>query len=340
MKSDVVIRPELAARLLNQIQGRKILVVGDVGVDQYTFGKVERISPEAPIPIVEVEEEKWKLGLAGNVVDNVAAFGAIPYCLGVVGVDQAAERLRALFEELHQRAPLGTIHLEKEEGRRTIFKQRLVSHQQQLLRVDYESRHPIHAETEKRLRQRLEECLPEVEAVILEDYAKGMMTRSFIQELIQLAKFFQKPVYVDPNRHTPLDFYQGAFLLTPNTQEAEALSGLPIRDEAEVVQAGRFLLEKTGAKMILVTRGKLGMALIFQEKEKTPLFFPSFAREVYDVSGAGDTVISLLALGLVSQFAIEHAVALANVAAGIKVGKRGTATVQPTEILEFLKHFF
>jgi D-beta-D-heptose 7-phosphate kinase/D-beta-D-heptose 1-phosphate adenosyltransferase len=319
---------------LEAIAGRKILVVGDVGVDRYTIGSVERISPEAPVPIVLVQEERLKLGLAANVADNVQALGGVPLLTGVVGRDRTADDFRGLL----RRAKIGANHLVVDAARRTVLKERIVSERQQLLRVDYETPGEMPARTSGRLLAKVRELIAECDAVIVEDYAKGLLTPKLASAIFAEARKARKLVAVDPNRKSPLELYVGASVLTPNTREAEKLSGIAIRDEASLVLAGRRLLSKTRARYVVITRGKDGMA-IFQRGQATVRIIPTYAREVYDVSGAGDTVIAVLTLALAAGATIEDAAVLGNLAAGVEVGKRGTATVTPEEVRVAMEFF-
>jgi rfaE bifunctional protein kinase chain/domain len=317
-------------RLLQQLErwgGKKVLVVGDVGVDRYTEGRVERISPEAPVPIVQVTSEKHKLGLAANVADNVQAVGAIPILVGLVGGDPGAEVFRKLLREVG----ISDRNLVVDSDRRTILKERVVSERQQLLRIDYEDLRPMNPGTGKKILQEVEKALPAAQVVVLEDYAKGLLTPGIARDLIEVCRSAKKPLYADPNPRTPLDFYRGVSLLTPNTKEAEALCGMKILDEASLLKAGRHILEETEAETLIITRGKDGMA-IFERDQNQVLSIPTYAREVYDVSGAGDTVIAVLAVAAAAGASLVDAVVLANLAAGVEVGKRGTATVTPDEI--------
>lgn len=317
----------LLARLVRKLKSRKILVIGDVGVDRYTIGKVERISPEAPVPIVLVVEEKLKLGLAANVADNVQALGGVPFLLGVVGKDRGAQDFRGLLEE----AGISARFLVEDPERRTVLKERVVSERQQLLRVDYETLRPVSRAVTGRLQRMIASLVPEVDAVILEDYAKGTFSAELATAIFETAQHAGKLIAVDPNAATPVSFYRGATVLTPNTHEAERLSGIRILDKASLLESGQRILEATEARYVVVTRGREGMA-IFSAEDRRVRLIPTFAREVYDVSGAGDTVISVLALALSAGAGVEHACILANIAAGIEVGKRGTATVSPREL--------
>lgn len=320
--------------ILDEMSGRKILVIGDVGVDRYTIGSVERISPEAPVPIVLVQGEQLKLGLAANVADNIQALGGVPWLVGMIGSDAPAREFKALLKE----ANIPSSHLVVDRSRRTVVKTRVVSDRQQLLRIDYESSHAVSPEVEAQLLKRVDQLLPRADAVIVEDYAKGLLSERFLKRVFSKARAAGKLTAVDPNGKTPVAFYRGASILTPNTKEAEALSGLPIRDEKSLLKAGEALLEATRAKHVVITRGKEGMA-IFSRGERSVKLIPTYARDVYDVSGAGDTVIAVLALALASGASLQDATVLGNLAAGVEVGKRGTATVAPEEVLVALEFF-
>lgn len=316
-------------KLLESFAGKRVLVVGDVGVDRYTLGTVERISPEAPVPIVLVEEERLKLGLAANVADNIKTLDAEPILIGIVGLDRAADDFRALLRN----SGIEPSYLVEDPTRRTVLKERIVSERQQLLRVDYENLHGISSAIELKLMSQIREVLKRVDAVILEDYAKGMVHTKMTHAFFQMAKKAGKLVAVDPNTKTAPEVYRGATVLTPNVKEAEKLSGMMIRDEATLVEAGALILKSTQADQLVITRGKDGMA-IFEKNSKKVRLIPTYAREVYDVSGAGDTVISVLTLTLACGGSIEDACILANLAGGVEVGKRGTATVNGAEIRE------
>jgi rfaE bifunctional protein kinase chain/domain len=320
--------------ILSRCAGKKILVLGDVGIDRYTIGSVERISPEAPVPIVFVEEEQHKLGLAANVADNVKVLGGIPLLVGMVGRDRHASDFKDLLAE----SSIQSRFLITDHERRTVLKERVVSDRQQLLRIDYESLHSLSGKVEKLLLMRVKQLLKKVDAVILEDYAKGLITEKVAHEVFSAAKAAGKLVMVDPNAKTQLSLYKGAAVLTPNRNEAEKLSGVHIYDEASMIEAGRKILKLTAAQNVVITRGKEGMA-IFSAKSPVVQLIPTYAREVYDVSGAGDTVISMMTLALCSGASVEEACVLGNLAAGVEVGKRGTATVTPDEIRVALDFF-
>jgi rfaE bifunctional protein kinase chain/domain len=322
-------------RFVRDWSTKRVSVVGDLGIDRYTQGVVERISPEAPVPVVLVQSETLKLGLGANVADNLQALQAIPQLIGVVGRDRGAADLRALLKA----ANISARHLVADAARRTVLKERVVSEQQQLLRIDYESGHAISKQVEAQLIQKFKKACGSSDAVIIEDYAKGTISERIIQVMIGLSRKAGQVVAIDPNMRTPVHYYEGASLLTPNTQEAEYLSGIQIEDAESLVAAGICLLDAVKAEHVVITRGKEGMAIFTRGSSQVQLI-PTYAQEVYDVSGAGDTVISVLVLALCAGANIQEACILGNLAAGVEVGKRGTATVSPEEIEIALNYFF
>ena len=320
--------------ILKKFKGKKILVIGDVGIDRYTIGTVERISPEAPVPIVRVEEEKFKLGLAANVADNIHSLGGVAFLTGIIGKDRAAEDFRKLLNS----AKINATHLIADQSRRTVLKERIVSDRQQLLRVDYENGHAMSSSVEKKVIAQIRALIPRCDAVILQDYAKGMLTAQLVDAVFSSAKKVGKTVAVDPNPRSAVELYLGASVLTPNTKEAEKLSGVKILDSKSLLLAGRKILDATKAQHVVITRGRDGMA-IFSAGSKGVQMIPTYAREVYDVSGAGDTVVTVLALALASGATIVESAILGSLAAGVVVGKRGTATVSQDELRTSMAFF-
>lgn len=317
---------------LAQASKHRVMVVGDVGVDRYTVGTVERISPEAPVPIVLVQEEQLKLGLAANVADNLHALGGRALLIGVVGQDGHAATLRNLLRGNR----IGVNGLVVDRARRTVLKERVVSERQQLLRIDYESIHPVSSVKKKEILERVKKSISQVDAVIIQDYSKGLLDLELTQKVIAEAKKQGVLVAIDPNLRAPIEYYRGADILTPNTREAAAISKVRIVDSASLMEAGERILKATQARYVVITRGKDGMAIFTRGKKKVSLI-PTYAKEVYDVSGAGDTVISMVTLALVAGASVEEAATLGNLAAGVEVGKRGTATVSPEEIIEAMR---
>lgn len=316
--------------LVHKVKGKKILVIGDIGIDCYLHGKVERISPEAPVPVLFVQEEKMKLGLAANVADNIQALSAKSLLVGVVGNDKAGNDL----SELLRSAGAAASYLVRDPFRKTILKTRMVAQGQQLIRIDQETPSDISPYVEEKVMAQILGAITECDAIILEDYAKGMITFRLAREIFRLAKKHKKIITVDPNLKTPAPYYVGATCLTPNTGEAEKLSGIKIDSDETLLEAGHKILRTTNAKSLIITQGKDGMAIFGQDGSLQKI--PTFAREVFDVSGAGDTVISVLTLCLAAGATLYEAAILANIAAGIEVSKPGTATVSVGEILKAL----
>lgn len=319
-------------RIVSQFSKRKILVFGDVGVDKYTIGRVWRISPEAPIPIVEVTDTQLKLGLAANVADNIVALSGKPMLVGVVGKDSGSQD----FQMLLKRSSVPARYLVRDGVRKTTLKERVVAESQQVVRIDHETQKKIDAKVIRSVWTSIERALKDADGVIIEDYAKGLVEVSICRQLIAAAEQKGIPVLVDPNPRSNPTIYHGCTVITPNTSEAEAISGVKIADMASLRHAGQRILDEVNAKIVIITRGKDGMA-IFIRGESQPILIPTFAREVFDVSGAGDTVIATLALALVSGANVIEASLLANFAAGVEVGKRGTATVSLTELKEYIE---
>lgn len=319
------------ARITSHFGRKKILVFGDIGIDKYTVGKVSRISPEAPIPIVEVQETTLKLGLAANVAENIVALGGKVCLVGLVGKDASGGELKALMKK----RKMSTSFLVEDESRKTTLKERVVAEHQQVVRIDHETAEKPTAEILQEVWGKIEKVLNEVDAIIIEDYAKGLVEVSLCRQIVSAAEEKKIPVFVDPNLRSPLQLYYGCTVMTPNSPEAEALSGIKITDYEKLSQAGIRLMEESSAKTVIITRGRDGMA-VFNRGEAEPALIPTFARDVFDVSGAGDTTIATLALCLASGADTLAAAIIANYAAGIVVGKRGTATTTVAEIKEYV----
>lgn len=318
-------------KALTSMKSRRILVVGDLGLDRYTIGLVERISPEAPVPIVFVEDEQLKPGLAANVAANVDALGGKCVLVGAVGNDAVANDLKRLMKDIHVDSRSFVV----DSTRRTVLKERIVSDRQQLLRVDYETSRAIPRKTESAILAEVERRIKSTDAVIVQDYAKGLVTDRLSSGVYRLSRKFGKFCLTDPNSKNSAQIYHGTDLLKPNRKEAEDLSGIRITGDKALAECGKRLMELTGARNVLITLGKDGM-VAFERGSKSALWVGTLAREVYDVSGAGDTVISVLAMALAGGACVEDAVILGNIAAGIEVGKRGTATVSTREILQLI----
>lgn len=317
-------QPDLIAGYRN----KRVLVLGDVMLDTFVYGHCARISPEAPIPVVQHEREDVMLGGAGNVARNIAALGAEAVLIGLVGEDAAGATLRTrVAAEPSIEADLVT------DGRPTTQKTRFIAAQQQMLRVDTEQ---THAAEPAALLAAFTRRLTQVDAVILSDYAKGVLTPTLLREVIKAARAAGVPVIADP-KSTDVARYDGVTLMTPNAGEASAAAGIACDGEdAEVaVAAERLLARMPASPALLITRGPRGMTLAERGREVRHL--PALAREVFDVSGAGDTVIATLALGIAAGLSIEQATELANVAAGLAVSKPGTAVVTADELAHELR---
>lgn len=318
---------------LTSLAKGRILVIGDVMLDHFVWGHVRRISPEAPVPIVEVTKEEFYPGGAANVARNISPFSPHTHLMGRVGKDMAADRLRALLvEDQVDPAPL-LVH----DTLPTISKARVSARQQQIVRVDREKLLPLTASELTEIETRLRALAPELDAIILEDYGKGFITESLMTLVAQIAAEHRLIVTVDPSPRNPLP-WAGVSLVKPNRLEAFAAAGLedhllpgPPLANAELLEVGRILLSKWDVASVLVTLGEHGMMLF--ERDKAPYHIPTRAREVFDVSGAGDTAIALLTLALAAKFSLQDAADIANHASGIVVGKLGTATLTPEELL-------
>jgi D-beta-D-heptose 7-phosphate kinase/D-beta-D-heptose 1-phosphate adenosyltransferase len=297
----------------------RVLVIGDVMLDRYWFGDASRISPEAPVPVVKIKQVDDRPGGAGNVALNVAALGAKVTLVGVTGNDEAA---RILSEQL---AATGVnIQIQLIDHIPTITKLRVISRHQQLIRLDFEEKFP--AFNSESLLDTFKKALADADLVILSDYSKGTLSQP--KDFINLARAANIPVLIDP-KGTDFSVYEGATVITPNLAEFEAVVG-PCKNEQDIIQKGHQLLKATNISALLLTRGERGMTLLQQDKEE--IHMPARAREVFDVTGAGDTVIAVLGTALASGATLPDAVTLASLAAGLVVAKLGAATVSPPEL--------
>ena len=319
-------RPEVES-FLSRLGSVRALVIGDLMLDEYVWGKTERISPEAPVQVVDVAREDLRLGGAGNVINNLVALGCQVHVASVLGDDDDGRRLRRMLMEKGVVAD-GVLLA---PGRTTSRKTRILASNQQMLRIDRESREPISPDQEGQLAAYVAMTAGDCQVILISDYLKGVLTEGLLQRIIALGREKGVPVVVDP-KGKDYRKYRGATLLTPNRKEAQTASGITIMDETSLNMAGRKLRESLGLEALVLTRSEEGMSLFFRDGQGMHL--PTEAREVYDVSGAGDTVLAVLGVGLGGGLALEEAARLSNVAAGIVVGKVGTSTVTPEEILE------
>ena len=330
---DVSLSPE---SLLERFSQQRILVVGDVMLDWFIWGAVSRISPEAPVPVVEVQRESRYPGGAANVARNITPFGARTQLAGLYGTDLNGQLLRQTLSE----CAIGVESCLEEENTETITKTRVVARHQQVVRIDREKRRPISAEKEAALLQRIEAILPQCDGIIIEDYGKGLITPGLVEGLLGMAKGRDLIITVDPKPGNPIE-WSGVTTVKPNRSEAFASAGIedihrdegvdPFEDEP-LLETGKVLLEKWACHQILLTLGEQGM-LVFTEDEET-VHIPARAREVFDVSGAGDTAIAIFTLALCAGLSARDAAGISNLASSIVVGKLGTTPIEKEELLE------
>ncbi len=325
--------PDFALQELTDVvarfRGQPIAVLGDVMLDHYLWGQVDRISPEAPVPVVEVLRESYSLGGAGNVAANLTALGAIPAIVGLLGEDESGRRLLA---ELGRRG-IATDHLVSDLARPTTVKTRVIAHQQQVVRADVERRAEASAEVEHRLAAALEEVLEGARALVVSDYGKGVVTKGLLERGLKWARARGAFVCVDP-KESHFDAYREVSVITPNLAEAGQAFGRRIVDRESLLAAGWGLRERLDAQAVLITRGPEGMSLFERDGRYTEL--PTVARTVFDVTGAGDTVVSVFALALAAGADYAQAAYLSNHAAGLVIREVGTAACSPQALSESL----
>lgn len=308
----------------------RIAVIGDLMLDRYMFGAVSRISPEAPVPVLDIQDEQARLGGAANVAHNIHGLGAMPVMLGVVGDDTSGLILKGLFSDLG--FPLDGIITD--HTRPTTVKTRVIAGSQHMLRIDHERKNDISTETEDRLCAVLEDSISQLDAIILEDYNKGVITRSLIRRVIELGRAHDRPVLVDPKFSNFFEYKQ-ASVFKPNRKETEDALGLRLNNDRDIELAGRKLLDVLKAENVLLTLGEKGM-LLFQSGEPEPFAIPTRARQVADVSGAGDTVIATLAVAMACGVGIRDAALLANRAAGLVIEELGIVPIYIDQLISAL----
>lgn len=323
-----MIRSELLG-ILKQLEGRSVLVVGDVMLDEHVWSKVSRISPEAPIPVAEVVSSTYVPGGAANAASNIKSMGGEPYLVGIIGKDSSG---KTLVNELMARG-INVEGLIPDRSRPTTLKTRIIAHDQQLVRVDREIRKPIEGKTLEKVMQAMQEGLKETKVAVISDYAKGVITPELCRELISTARDTGKIVIVDP-KGTDYSKYKGATIISPNQSEAELATRLKITNEQSLLEAGKRLLEDVSTGWVIITRGRGGMSLFGKDGEVTHI--PALETEVYDIAGAGDTAVGTLALALAAGVEVKKAAMLANWAAGLVVKKVGIATVTREELEQAL----
>lgn len=304
----------------------RVLVVGDMMLDHYIWGTVNRISPEAPVPVVNVTRETVLLGAAANVVNNIHSLGGQVKICGVIGGDEAGRQLGRMLDA----QGISTEGLIIDDGRPTTVKTRVIAHNQQVVRFDRETKNGIGRNIHSRIFDTVMRSADEgLDAVIISDYCKGVVTRELVRDIVGLSRKKGFIVSVDP-KVNHFGMYRGVTILTPNTKEASIGSRVEIDDDKSLLRAGRLLLNRLKCDAVLITRGEHGMSLF--EKNGRITHIPTMAREVFDVTGAGDTVISTLTLAMAAGASMLDAARISNFAAGIVVGVVGTATVKPEEL--------
>lgn len=319
-----------ARKTISDFKGTSVLVIGDLILDQFIWGDVSRISPEAPVPVVWVKRESFMPGGASNVANNLRSLGATVHLVGVIGDDENGAILKG---ELEQKGII-TRGVFVDESRPTILKTRVVAQHQQVVRIDREKIDRLDDGAVSKMILYIEGMIDEVDAVIIEDYGKGVITPRLLARVIPIARRKGKIISVDP-KEEHFNFYKGVTVITPNNHEASRAVGFEIKDNATLKKAGDMLLGKLGCKIALVTLGENGMA-VFQ-KAKPMKHIPTVAQEVFDVSGAGDTVIASFTLSLAAGADPVQAAYISNYAAGIVVGKIGIAVVTPDELLDSMR---
>ena len=315
------------AELLQSFGTKKIIVVGDLMLDHYVRGRIDRISPEAPVPVLEAQSEEYRLGGAANVALNLHALGAEVFSLGLRGDDFAGAKL----QELMQEQGLDSSGLVITGSRRTTLKTRMSAVNQQMLRIDYEDTMDIDNSLQDEILRRFEARLDTCDAVILEDYNKGLLTRELIHQIISRCRARSIPIAVDP-KHKNFFEYTGVTIFKPNYQEMQKNLGIKLENDQDFYLQAASLRARINCEYLVLTRGAQGLYIF--DGNAVPQHIPTFAREVYDVSGAGDTVISVLSLAYASGADISRAATIANHAAGVVCGKLGTASASAAEILE------
>jgi len=316
---------------IDRFAAARILVVGDIVLDHYLWGKVSRISPEAPVPVVNVTRESMLLGGAANVVQNIHALGGLVHVCGVIGRDEAGRQILQLL----QTHKIPTDGLIIDQTRPTTIKTRVIAHNQQVVRFDRETKDRISRDTHRRIFDYIKQRIAEgLDGIVLSDYCKGVVTRELVRDIVRLARKNGVIVSVDP-KVSHFGIYRGITILTPNVNEASIMSKIDIDDEDSLLKAGALLLRRLKCAAVLITRGELGMSLFEQGRKVTHI--PTVAREVFDVTGAGDTVIGTLTLAMAAGASMVDAARISNYAAGIVVGVVGTATATPGELKQRMR---
>jgi rfaE bifunctional protein kinase chain/domain len=324
------LKPDLTRlkNIISQFRKSTILVIGDLMLDRFILGTVNRISPEAPVPVVEVQGENVALGGAANVANNIISLGGKAFLAGVIGTDTNGDTLKDMLSV----KGIGTDGLIKDLSRPTTLKSRIIAHEQQVARIDREKRDKLSKEVESNVIEYVKAVINKVKAVIISDYNKGVITPLLIAEIFSCAKENNKLIAVDPKEEN-FYLYKEPDIITPNQKEVENISGIRISDDFSLTKAAEKLMSLANCQALLITRGAKGMSLFTRDNDIKVIHIPTYAREVYDVTGAGDTVIATLTLSLSSDSSLEEAAFLANFAGGLSVGKLGTSTIDSSELL-------
>jgi rfaE bifunctional protein kinase chain/domain len=326
-----ILSKKRALEIISNFSQSGVLVIGDVMVDHFIWGKVSRISPEAPVPVVDVQKDSILLGGCANVLNSIYAMGGNVCVTGVIGADDIGQ---GLVSELRSRK-IDAAGIVVEKGRPTTLKTRVVAHGQQVVRFDNESRKPIPKASTQKILDYVQSLHKKIGAIVVSDYGKGVISRELIEGIKSIVKDSSVFICLDP-KQSDFSIYQGVHVITPNHHEAQRAAGMEINNSDDLMVLGEKLLKKFDFKALLVTRGEEGMSLFEKRRKIEHTYFPAQAKEVYDVTGAGDTVIGVLALALAARASLTEATCLANHAAGIVVGKVGTATVSQDELKEVL----
>lgn len=316
-------------KLIPQLEGKKVLVFGDLMLDEHIWSRISRISPEAPVPIADVTQITHVPGGCGNVAANISALGGNPILVSVIGRDSSGDKLKKALAQ----SKISARHVIIDPKRPTILKSRIIASSQHVVRVDREDRTLLSPQIGHEILNRLKRLIPKVDAIVISDYGKGCVTLETAQSIITLAKKHQKPVAVDPKGVDYLK-YSGATVLTPNLREAAIAARRVVIDERSLIKVGKILLKLARAEYVLITRGRDGMSL-FSPREI--IYLPAIPREVFDITGAGDTVIATLILTLAAKGNIKNAAILSNYAASVVIGKVGTAPCFRDELEEAIE---
>jgi D-beta-D-heptose 7-phosphate kinase/D-beta-D-heptose 1-phosphate adenosyltransferase len=326
-----ILTKKRALEIIANFHQAGVLVIGDVMVDHFIWGKVSRISPEAPVPVVDVQKDSIMLGGCANVLNSIYTMGGKVYVAGVIGADNVGKRL---LTDLRQRK-IETRGIIVDKGRPTTLKTRIVAHGQQVVRFDKESKKTIAKSNTNKILEYVKSLQKKIGAIVVSDYNKGVISKELVEGIKKIVKNSGIFICLDPKQNN-FSIYEGAHVITPNHHEAQRAVGMEITNADDLQRLSSALLKKFDFQAILITRGEEGMSLFEKGQKIVHTYFPAQAKEVYDVTGAGDTVIGVLALGLAAQAEMKEATCLANLAAGIVVGKIGTATVSREELIKVI----